>query len=120
MTEYTANGCSDCGEGHGTARLRFRAFAMKVLVVALLVTIASLPVARTVVGSNDARSLGASATRWSGSYQLSMYNVPHLPPESPLGKQEKRQRKRASLKATCLVTLRRGRAHRLFDSASQK
>ncbi len=106
----TTNECSDYDSGHERVHLRFCAFAMKVAIVALLVLIASLPVARTVVGFNDTRSFGPLATRSSGECQFATYNVPHLPPDGPLSRQEKRERKRAPLKATCRAN--QGRALR--------
>jgi hypothetical protein len=77
----TTNECSDYDSGHERAHQRFCAFAMKVVIVALLALIASLPVARTVVGLNDTRSFGPLATRSSGGCQFATYNVPHLPPD---------------------------------------
>jgi hypothetical protein len=114
----TTNERSGYGSGGKRVYSRFRAFAATVVAVALLVLIASLPVARIVVDSTETRPFGAVVMRSSGGSQFATYNVPHMPPESPLGKQKKRERKRASLKATGRVTSHRGRTLRLLDSSN--
>jgi hypothetical protein len=113
----TTNECSDYDSGHERAHQRFCAFAMKVVIVALLVLVASLPVARTVVNPIETRSFGALAPRQSGGSQLAAYNVPHLPYEGALGKR-KRKKEQAFFGSDVLIDAHRGRTSRLLESAT--
>jgi hypothetical protein len=110
-TSATASGSSNHNGGYRRVRLRFRAFAIKVVALALLVLMASLPIAGTVVDAFSAGSADALRAR-SGRYQLATYNLPHVPhtPEGVVGMQ--RKRKRTLLKALGVITPRRRGAHR--------
>ncbi len=67
-----------CGHGHQRDRHCYRDIATKVVVVALLVMIASLPVAGSISTTDNTRPLGA-VTAQLCRYHLAAYSLPHLP-----------------------------------------